>query len=77
MTPQPAVAKSYDVSDDKRTYNVPLREECGLVSDGNAITSRFVLVGTRMLQPGDGVRYNFQLFSVPYRRGLVPRGRSR
>jgi len=66
MTPQPAVAKSYDVSDDKRTYTFHLREDA-VWSDGTPITSAdFVWSWTRMLHPATACEYNFQLFSVPY-----------
>ncbi|EMI43869.1 peptide ABC transporter substrate-binding protein [Rhodopirellula sp. SWK7] len=66
MSPQPAVAESYDVSDDKLTYTFHLRDDA-VWSDGVPITSEdFVWSWTRMLHPATACEYNFQLFSVPF-----------
>ena len=66
MSPQPAIAKSYDVSADKRTYTFHLREDA-VWSDGVPITSAdFVWSWTRMLHPATACEYNFQLFSLPF-----------
>jgi len=65
MSAQPAVAKSYEVADDKLTYTFHLRDDA-MWSDGTPITSRdFVWSWTRMLHPGTACEYNFQLFSLP------------
>lgn len=66
MSPQPAVARSYEVADDKLTYTFHLRDDA-VWSDGTPITSRdFVWSWTRMLHPGTACEYNFQLFSLPH-----------
>ncbi|WP_404306568.1 peptide ABC transporter substrate-binding protein [Neorhodopirellula lusitana] len=66
MSPGPAVAESYDVSDDKLTYTFHLRDDA-VWSDGVPITSAdFVWSWTRMLHPGTACEYNFQLFSLPH-----------
>lgn len=66
MSPQPAIAESYDVAEDKRTYTFHLRPDA-VWSDGVPITSAdFVWSWTRMLHPATACEYNFQLFSVPY-----------
>ncbi|MBB3207291.1 oligopeptide transport system substrate-binding protein [Rhodopirellula rubra] len=66
MSPQPAVAESYEVSDDKLTYTFHLRDDA-VWSDGVPITSEdFVWSWTRMLHPATACEYNFQLFSVPF-----------
>lgn len=78
MSPQPAVAKSYEVADDKLTYTFHLRDDA-VWSDGKPITSQdFVWSWTRMLHPGTACEYNFQLFSLPnaqaYSTGMVEVG---
>lgn len=70
MSPQPAIAKSYDVSDDKLTYTFHLRKDA-VWSDGVPITSAdFVWSWTRMLHPATACEYNFQLFSVPFAKAF-------
>ncbi|TWT74996.1 peptide ABC transporter substrate-binding protein [Allorhodopirellula solitaria] len=78
MSPQPAVAESWEVSDDKKTYTFHLRPDA-VWSDGVPITSAdFMWSWTRMLHPATACEYNFQLFSVPYAQefnsGLVEIG---
>lgn len=78
MSAQPAVAKTYEVADDKLTYTFHLRDDA-VWSDGKPITSHdFVWSWTRMLHPGTACEYNFQLFSVPnaqaYADGVVEVG---
>ncbi|TWU15308.1 peptide ABC transporter substrate-binding protein [Allorhodopirellula heiligendammensis] len=66
MSAQPAVAESYDVAEDKRTYTFHLRPDA-VWSDGVPITSAdFAWSWTRMLHPETACEYNFQLFSIPY-----------
>lgn len=66
MTPQPDLAESYEVAEDKRTYTFHLRPDA-VWSDGVPITSAdFIWSWTRMLHPATACEYNFQLFSVPY-----------
>tara|TARA_R110002049_G_scaffold4601_5_gene32046 strand:+ start:72741 stop:74678 length:1938 start_codon:yes stop_codon:yes gene_type:complete len=66
MSPQPAIAKSYEVSDDGRTYTFHLRDDARW-SDGTAVTSHdFAWSWQRMLHPGTACEYTFQLFSVPF-----------
>ncbi len=66
LSPQPAVAESYEVAEDKRTYTFHLRKDA-MWSDGVPITSAdFAWSWTRMLHPATACEYNFQLFSVPY-----------
>ena len=78
MSAQPAVAKTFEVADDKLTYTFHLRDDA-VWSDGTPVTSHdFVWSWTRMLHPGTACEYNFQLFSVPnaqaYSTGVVEVG---
>jgi len=66
MTPHPALATSYDVSPDNKTYTFHLRDDA-VWSDGVPIAAEdFIWSWTRMLHPETACEYNFQLFSVPY-----------
>lgn len=70
MSAQPAVAESYEVTDDKLTYTFHLRDDA-MWSDGTPITSHdFVWSWTRMLHPGTACEYNFQLFSLPHAKAF-------
>ncbi len=78
MGPRPAVAKSYDVSADRRTYTFHLRDDATW-SDGVPITAAdFVWSWSRMLHPATACEYNFQLFALPhaedYSNALVEKG---
>jgi oligopeptide transport system substrate-binding protein len=66
MTPQPGIAKSYDVTPDNLVYTFHLRDDARW-SDGVPITSAdFVWSWTRMLHPETACEYNFQLFGVQH-----------
>lgn len=66
MTPQPALASHYDVSDDRKRFVFHLRDDIQW-SDGTPITSAdFVWSWTRMLHPTTACEYNYQLFCLPY-----------
>ncbi|MDA8744484.1 peptide ABC transporter substrate-binding protein [Rubripirellula amarantea] len=66
MGAQPAIAKSYQVSPDGKTYTFQLREDA-VWSDGVPITSAdFVWSWTRMLHPETLCQYGFQLYSLPH-----------
>lgn len=66
MSPQPAVAHSYDVSDDGRTYTFHLRKDARW-SDGTPVTSHdFAWSWLRLLHPATACEYTFHLFGVPY-----------
>ncbi|QDT13786.1 peptide ABC transporter substrate-binding protein [Planctomycetes bacterium K23_9] len=66
MTAQPAMAKSYDVSDSGRTYTFHLRDDI-FWTDGSPVTSHdFAWSWQRMLHPGTACEYTFQLHGVPF-----------
>ena len=66
MSAQPAVAKSYDVTDEGRTYTFHLRDDA-VWTDGTPVTSHdFAWSWLRMLHPGTACEYTFQLYGVPY-----------
>ena len=66
MTAQPAMAASYDVSDDGKTYTFHLRDDV-YWTDGTPVTSHdFAWSWQRMLHPGTACEYTFQLHSVPF-----------
>ena len=66
MTAQPAMAESYDVSEDGRTYTFHLRKDISW-TDGTPVTSHdFAWSWTRMLHPGTACEYTFQLYGVPF-----------
>src|SRR6056297_1078671 len=68
MTPQPSIAKSFEVSEDGRLYTFHLRDDAKW-SDGVPIKADdFVWSWTRMLHPATACEYTFQLFSVPHAR---------
>lgn len=78
MSAQPSIAKSYEVSDDGRTYTFKLRQDA-VWSDGVSITSDdFRWSWTRMLHPETLCQYAFQLYSLPhaeaYNLGIVAVG---
>ncbi|NND99062.1 MAG: peptide ABC transporter substrate-binding protein [Pirellulaceae bacterium] len=66
MTAQPAVARSFDISDDGKTYTFHLRDDARW-TDGTPVTSHdFAWSWQRMLHPETACEYTFQLFGVPY-----------
>ena len=66
MSAQPAVAKSYDVTNEGRTYTFHLRDDA-VWTDGTPVTSHdFAWSWLRMLHPGTACEYTFQLYGVPY-----------
>ena len=66
MSPQPAVASSYEISDDGRTYTFHLRQDAKW-SDGSPLTSHdFAWSWLRMLHPATACEYAFQLHAIPY-----------
>ncbi|MGB7345202.1 MAG: peptide ABC transporter substrate-binding protein [Pirellulaceae bacterium] len=66
MTAQPAMAESYEVSDNGKTYTFHIREDARW-TDGTRVTSHdFAWSWQRMLHPGTACEYTFQLHSVPY-----------
>ncbi len=66
MSAQPAIARSYDVSDDGKTYTFHLRSDARW-TDGTRITSHdFKWSWQRMLHPGTACEYTFQLHGIPF-----------
>ncbi|MGB7345165.1 MAG: peptide ABC transporter substrate-binding protein [Pirellulaceae bacterium] len=66
MTAQPAIAKSYDVSDEGRTYTFHLRDDA-YWTDGTRVSSHdFAWSWQRMLHPGTACEYTFQLHGIPF-----------
>ena len=78
LTPQPGVAESVEVGDDRLTYTFRLRPDA-VWTDGRRITAEdFVWSWRRMLHPETACEYNFLLFAVPgaekYAGGIVDVG---
>ena len=78
MSPQPALAESFSVSSDGKTYTFQIRKDA-VWSDGVPITSEdFVWSWTRMLHPETLCQYSAQLFGLPfaeeYKNGTVEIG---
>ena len=66
MTAQPAIAKSYEVTNDGKTYTFHLRDDA-FWTDGTRVTSYdFAWSWQRMLHPGTACEYTFQLYGVPF-----------
>src|SRR5690606_23129722 len=66
MAPQPAMAASYEVSDDNRQYTFKLRDGIRW-TDGTAVTSYdFAWSWQRVLHPATASEYAFHLHSIPY-----------
>ena len=66
MTAQPAMAESYEVSEDGRTYTFHLRDDA-VWTDGSPVTSHdFAWSWQRMLHPATACEYTFQLYGVPF-----------
>ncbi len=66
LSPQPAVASSYEISDQGRTYTFHLRNDAKW-SDGSPLTSHdFAWSWLRMLHPATACEYSFQLYAIPY-----------
>ena len=66
MSAQPAIAKSYDVSEDGKTYTFHLRDDA-YWTDGTKVTSHdFAWSWQRMLHPATACEYTFQLYGVPF-----------
>jgi len=68
MTPQPAMAESFEVSGDNKRYTFRLREGVRW-SDGTPVTSQdFAFSWQRVLHPATASEYAFHLHSVPFAR---------
>ncbi len=66
MSAQPAVAKSYDITNEGKTYTFHLRDDA-FWTDGTPVTSHdFAWSWQRMLHPGTACEYTFQLYGVPF-----------
>lgn len=66
MTPQPGMAHSFDISDDKRKYTFHLRDNARW-SDGTPVTSQdFAWSWQRLLHPATASEYTFHLYGVPF-----------
>ena len=66
LTPQPAMAASYELSADKRRYTFHLRDDIRW-TDGTPVTSHdFAWSWQRMLHPGTACEYTFHLYGIPY-----------
>lgn len=64
LTAQPAMAESYEVSEDGRIYTFKIRNDAKW-SDGSAVTANdFSFSWQRMLHPESGSQYTYQLFYV-------------
>lgn len=78
MTPQPAMAKSYEVSEDGKTYTFHLRDNI-VWSDGTPVTAEdFVFSWHRMLHPATACEYGYLINEVAhaeaYHKGVVNEG---
>lgn len=74
ITPVPAVARSWEVSEDGRTYLFHLRPS--LWSDSTPVTAQdFVWSWRRLLEPSSTAEYDYMLFYLKnaekYRKGLI------
>lgn len=68
MTPQPAMAESFEVSGDNRKYTFKLRDDIRW-TDGTPVTSEdFAWSWQRVLHPATASEYAFHLHSIPYAR---------
>ena len=66
QTPQPAMAESYDVSEDGRTYTFHIRRDARW-SNGDPVTSHdFRWSWLRLLHPESASEYAFHLHQLPY-----------
>jgi len=66
MTPQPAMASSFELSDDKKRYTFHLRDDIRW-TDGTPVTSRdFAWSWQRFLHPATASEYTFHLYGVPH-----------
>ena len=66
MTAQPAMAESFEVTDEGRTYTFKIRDGVRW-TDGTPITSHdFAWSWQRMLHPATACEYTFQLYGVPF-----------
>jgi len=66
MTPQPGMAASYDLSEDRRRYTFHLRDDVRW-TDGSPVTSHdFAWSWQRFLHPATACEYTFHLHGVPY-----------
>lgn len=64
LEPEPAVAESWEISEDGRTYTFHLREDA-LWSNGEALTAEdFRWSWMRALMPELGSQYNYMFFSI-------------
>jgi len=78
VSPIPGVARSWDLSDDKRTYTFHLRSD-GVWSDGSPVVADdFVWSFRRFLHPNTGAQYAYEMWYVigaeQYTRGEVQVG---
>lgn len=68
MSPQPGMARSFEVSPDNKRYTFHLRDDIRW-TNGRPITSHdFAWSWQRVLHPGTASEYAFHLHSVPYAR---------
>ncbi|TWU08248.1 peptide ABC transporter substrate-binding protein [Stieleria varia] len=66
LTPQPAIAKSYDISEDGKTYTFHLRDDVRW-TDGTPVTAHdFAWSWQRMLHPATACEYGYLINEVQY-----------
>jgi len=66
MVPKPAMATSFELSEDKRRYTFHLREDARW-TDGTPVTSHdFAWSWQRFLHPATACEYTFHLFGIPH-----------
>jgi oligopeptide transport system substrate-binding protein len=66
MTPQPGMASSFEISEDKRRYTFHLRDDIRW-TDGTPVTSHdFAWSWLRLLHPATASEYTFHLYGVPF-----------
>ncbi len=71
MSPQPAIAESFELSPDGRRYTFHLRPDAKW-TDGAPVTSHdFAWSWQRFLHPETACEYTFHLFSIPYARAYA------
>ncbi|PCJ56518.1 MAG: peptide ABC transporter substrate-binding protein [Candidatus Hydrogenedentota bacterium] len=70
LTPIPAVAKSWDISDDKKVYTFHLREDARW-SNGESLTAKdFLYAWQRILTPALASKYNYMLYPIKNARAF-------
>ena len=75
LTPEPGVAESWTISGDRKTYVFKIRGNAGW-SNGDPVTAHdFVYSWRRLLSPGLGAEYAYQLFylknAAKYYQGML------